>query len=270
MRAWVLIREAIWYRKRAFINGLKACGFEVLTSGPRGGSGNVLVQWNRYGPNNGLASLFEREGGQVLVAENGYLGRGGGTPKFEVYPKGAEAGHYYALGLGFHNDAERVIPGGPERFAALGVELKPWRADGNHVLVCPNRSFGVPGRMMPPDWPEKAAARLRKQTRREVRVRLHPGNDAPRRPLSEDLKGCWAVVVWSSSVAVHSLAAGVPTYIEAPYQILKGAGAMGPVDCPSMPERLTHFERMACGQFRIEEIESGAPFRHLLRAAGKS
>jgi hypothetical protein len=70
--------------------------------------------------------------------------------------------------------------------------------------------------------------------------------------------------VWSSSAALHSLAAGIPTFIEAPYQIVKSAGASGSPDEPVMPERLPAFERMAFGQWRIEEIESGEPFRRLL------
>ncbi len=263
-RAWVVLKPQPWYRKEAFCKGLAAAGYEVLERSPdRGRPGDLLVQWNRYSSNAAIASRFESEGGRVLIAENGYLNADGSAPKFSVHPGGPKPSDHYAIGIGFHNDAERVLPGGPERWAKLGIELKPWRTDGEHILVAPNRSFGVPERTMHPDWAQRTAAALAKQTRRQVRIREHPGNNAPRRALSEDLKNCWAVFVWSSSVAVHALAAGIPTYIEAPFQILKGASASGPVDAPVMPERLPHFERMACGQFTCAELESGEPFRGL-------
>lgn len=265
--AWSLIRSAPWYRARAFADGLKAAGFELRTDQPRGAPGNVLVIWNRYGGWHVAAEKFEREGGRVIVAENGYLGRGGTSPKFSL-KAGVEREQYFSLSWGWHNGRGIWPSGGPERFAALGVELKRWRADGSHVLVCPNRSFGVGAQVMPPDWAQRVAERLRRETRREVRIRVHPGNDAPRRPLSEDLRGAWAVCVWSSSVAVHALLEGIPTYIEAPWQVVKGAGASGPIEAPETPERRPHFERMAWHQWTGEEIESGEPFRRLLSAAG--
>lgn len=263
-RAYCLIRSQPYYRADAFVSGLKAAGYEVQrdTAGP-GRPGDVLLMWNRYAHWDDAATRFERAGGTVLVAENGYLGAGGTSPKFDVHPGGPKPHHYYALGLGYHNDASRVVPGGPERFASLGVELRPWRTDGEHILVCPNRSFGPKERIMPIDWAEHCAARLRKATRRPVRIRPHPGNDAPKRTLQADLEGAWACFVWSSGSAVHALAAGVPTFIEAPFQVVKGAGASGPLDVPITPERLPHFERMAFAQWRIEEIQTGFPFMWL-------
>jgi hypothetical protein len=263
-RAWSLIRQAPWYRAQAFAEGLKKAGFEVGQGTPKGRPGDLLLIWNRYANWHDQAVRFERDGGKVVVAENGYLGQGGTAPKFDVHPGGPKAHHYYALGLGFHNDEGRVPVGGPERWADLGVELKPWRQDGGHVLVAANRSFGVPGRFMPADWPQRAVERLRKATKREVRLRVHPGNNAPQRPLSEDLKGCWAVIVWTSSAGVHALAGGIPVFCEAPHWICKSAASSGSIDEPTLPDRLPALQRMAHGQWRIEEIESGEPFRRLL------
>ena len=267
MRAYSLIRAAPWYRREAFAQGLRAAGYEVFERGPdRARPGDVLLIWNRYAGNHEIATRFEREGGRVLVAENGYIGAGGTAPKFDVHPAGPKPGHYYALGLGFHNDHERVIAGGPERFAALGVELRPWRTQGEHILICPNRSFGVGEQVMRVDWAERCQNRLRRATGRPVRIRAHPGNDAPRRPISDDLVGAWAVYVWSSTVAAHALAAGIPTFIEAPHQILRPASATGSPDAPVCPDRLPHLERLAWAQWTCEEISRGEPFRYLLPA----
>ncbi len=298
MRAYCLIREKPWYRREAFIAGLKAAGMEVLLRQPdRPGPDCVLVIWNRYAGNHDLALRVEAAGGRVWVCENGYLGRGGVSPKFDVHPGGPKPESYYAIAEGWHNGRGRWPVGGPERFAALGVTLQPWRPsecrvmndeggpasagdhpssliphpsahDDRHVLVCPNRSFGVGEQMMHPDWAERCAEGLKQRTRRPVRIRRHPGNDAPKRPLAEDLKGAWAVAIWSSGAGVHALIEGIPVFCAAPYWILKGAAASGPIEAPVTPERLSHFERLAWAQWSCEEIAAGVPFRRLLQSEG--
>ena len=161
MRAYSQVRDAPFYRRQAFEQGLRNVGYEVLRRYPeRGRPGDVLLLWNRYAGNHEIAARFEREGGKVLVAENGYLGRGGTSPKFDVHPGGPKPWHYYALAEGYHNGMGRWPAGGPDRFHALEVPLKPWRTDGDHILICPNRSFGVGGQVMHPDWDRRVAARL--------------------------------------------------------------------------------------------------------------
>ena len=264
-RAYNLLRPLPWYRHDAFSRGLKAVGYDVVEDRfEPAGSNDVLLIWNRYGGRHDQAQLFERQGGTVLVAENGFIGAGGSEPKFDVHPSGPQPHHYYALAKRYHHGRGEWPTCGPERFAALGIELKPWRTQGEHVLICPNRSFGVPPQVMPQNWAEEAALRCSKQTRRPVRIRRHPGNDAPKRRIQDDLAGAWAVVVWSSNVALHALAAGIPCYIEAPFHVVKGASASGTVDEPIITERLPHFQRMAGAQWTLKEIECGEPFRLLL------
>lgn len=267
MRAYCLIREKPWYRRDAFVAGLKAAGHEVVCEHPRRiDRDTLLVIWNRYNEGHLLAQKVEALGGRVLVAENGYLAVGGGTPKFEVYsPAGGQQDHRYALAEGWHNGGGRWPAGGPARWLQLGIELAPWRTDGDHILVCPNRSFGAPGRIMHPDWPERLAAKLRKATRRPVRIRPHPGNNAPKRSLEDDLKGAWAVYVWNSSAGVHAAVRGIPVFSDAPNWILKGAASDGPVDAPTLPDRLPNFERLAWAQWSVAEIASGEPFKALLQ-----
>jgi hypothetical protein len=269
LKAHVLIRAAPFYRREAFCSGLKRAGCEVLDQPPgKPGPGTLLVIWNRYNWTHDVALQVERAGGTVWVAENGYLGAGGTSPKFDVHPGGPKPHHYYALARGFHNGRGTWPEGDGSRFAKLGVELKPWRQTGEHILICPNRSFGVGAQVMHPDWAVRTQARIQKHTKRPVRIRNHPGNDAPKRKLAEDLANAWAVVAWSSGAAVHALAAGIPTYIEAPWQILKGAAASGHIEAPTCPERAPHFERMAWAQWQVSEIESGEACRSLLSAAG--
>lgn len=246
--------------------GLRLAGFDVSIERPVAARpGDVLLIWNRYWDNDRLATEFERQGGTVLVAENGYLD-----------PSRYGQRSWYALAIGGHNGQGEWFPGGPERWQEitpqLGAELKPWRDTGGHILVCPNRSFGRPGFIMPENWAERTAAELRTFARRPVRVRPHPGNVQPRLPLQADLDGCWAVVIWGSSAGVHALLAGIPVISMAPAWVCEGAAYHGIefvlTERPELDiDREAAFERMAWAQWHIDEIASGVPFRHLLRAA---
>jgi hypothetical protein len=267
--AYNLLRDRPWYRREAFSRGLRAAGYAVRECNPVSVSvGDVLLIWNRYGTWEAEARRFEQAGGTVLVAENGYIGRGGTVPKFAVHTaQGPRPDDYYALGLGHHNDDRAWVAGGPERWPLLGLEIKPWRTEGRHVLILPNRPFGERGRAMPDGWAEKAASRIRGETDREVMVRAHPGNDAPKRPLSADLEGAWAAVVWSSSAGVHALLSGIPVFCAGPYWSMKSAASTGTVEDPTLPDRARAFHRLSWGQWTCAEIESGRPFARLLSAA---
>lgn len=253
-RAYNCTRREIHYRHDCFSEGLRAAGYEVRSNVPQETKpGDVLLIWNRYDQMHEIATRFEKAGGTVLVAENGYLGAD-------------ETGHQlYALARHAHNGRGQWYVGGPERWNALGIELKPWRTDGNHILICPNRSFGMPGLAMPPDWGNTVRRRLAKLTKREVRLRPHPGNDAPRRPLLDDLAGAWAVVIWASSAGVNSLIVGVPVLCESPAWICKAAsGSLNEVEAPPMPDRLPAMHGLAFAQWSLKEIKSGEAFEKLL------
>ncbi len=256
--AYNLIREQPHYRRDAFNTGLASRGYQVRMQQPTSWApGDVLLMWNRHIWHK-LASSFESSGGKVLVAENGYVGKGG------ISPHSMKVRDPYALARSWHNDAGAIADGGAERWEALGVDLQPWRQDGRHILVCPNRPFGAPGRVMEEDWARDVKRRLAALTKREIRVRPHPGNSAPEIPLAEDLAGAWAVVIWGSSAGVHALLAGIPVICEAPYWICKSAtGRLPEIEQPPMGDRLSAMRRLARGQYFIAEIASGEAFRGL-------
>lgn len=277
MRAYCLIRPQPYYRREAFVAGLRAAGHHVeLKSPDKLNADTLLVIWNRYAQMHDLACRVEVAGGKVIVAENGYYGAGGTSPKFDVHPGGPKAEHYYALGLGWHNTegtpdinyATRVYNlGKPSRVCTSNPE--------GHILICPNRSFGVGERMMHPDWAARVVAQIKKITSRRIVIRNHPGNDAPKRALSVDLDGAYAMVIWSSSCGVHALMRGIPVVCRAPHWICKHGAHTDAVALAHGFEihddytvRMSALEWMAQSQWTCEEIESGAPFRHLLPNAG--
>ena len=269
--AYCLVREQPHYRRDAFLSGLRAAGYQLRTAANGlEERGNVMVGWNRYGTQAVLADRFEAAGGTYLCAENAYIWTGGISPHHLKGPRPA-----YALARGYHNDSTVVRMGQGDRWSVLGVPVQPWRTAGEHVLVCENRPFGAPGRAMPAGWAQDVAGRLRKLTKREVRIRPHPGNNPPAKPLADDLAGAWACVIWSSSAGVHALVAGVPVICEAPFWICKETAFtffhedyLGRVNLSQMDvNRTIALQRLAWAQWSVEEIASGEPFRHLLRPA---
>lgn len=265
MKAYFHIRPEPVYRRDAFISGLRRVGYEVVMHGTpqRVDHGDVLVIWNRYQHYHDMATRFEAGGGDVYVCENAYLGLDRSNRQ------------RYAIAKHGHNGSGCWPVGDGARWAALGIELKPWREQGAHVLVCPNRSFGRPDMIMDSEWATKTAAQLRMITKREVRIRPHPGNNPPKVPLARDLENCWAVVIWTSSAGCEALVNGIPVFAMGPYWIAGGRtstlgansfahGGLKSIDNPKLPDRQYAMHRLAWAQWHVEEIAAGEPFQHLL------
>ena len=264
-RAWCLIRPEPSLRAKCFVNGLRSLGYDARIGFPNSAKDcDVLVTWNRYGAAHERAVEVERRGGKVLVTENGYIGAGGTSPKYDL-DGGMAMGHYVALARGAHNGGGEWFSNGPDRWAQLGVTLAPWRTDGDYILVCPNRSFGQPGRIQPANWEHDVCARLKRHTKRPIKLRVHPGGNKPRTPIEADLRAAWAVVIWHSTAGVHALVEGVPVLCDAPAWILKPvAGTIEQVDSPLMPDREPHFHRLAWAQWTLAEVATGVAFKGLL------
>lgn len=255
--AYLLIREGPHYRRNAFSAGLAACGYRVEFNAPRTFQrDDLVVTWNRYFQWHNIATEAERCGARVLVAENGYIG----GPK--------DGGTNYAIALHAHNGMGKWPSGDDSRLRALGVELKPWRAKGNHILLAPNRAFGQPGLAMPPEWPREVRHELQRRAGgRQIVYRDHPGNGAEKVPLARDLENCHLVVVWASTVGVKALIAGVPVVCCSPHWICKGAaGTLDDLQNPPTSDdaRYAALSRLAWGQWNLSEISSGLAFRNLL------
>jgi len=241
------IREPLHYRRDAFCAGLHARGYtvvpEISVPSPR----DLLVIWNRYGRYHEEATRFEKCGARVIVAENGYLG------------KGWRGGDWYALALGHHGGAGWWRNGGPQRWDGWGVPLASWRREGKEIVILGQRSIGEPGLASPRGWEARMQALIP-----GARVRPHPGkHEAP--DLLQDLANAKAVVTWSSGAALIALMAGIPVWRNAPWWI--GAGAALPIGMGLLRNdeaRLAMFRRLAWAQWTLEEIARGEAFAHLL------
>lgn len=260
--AYVCVKRSVEVRHEAFVEGFSRVGFMPVEIPPQQEHvrpGDVLAIWNRMREYEPIADWFEKQGGTVLVAENGYMGRD---------ERGAQ---YYALSRNAHNGAGVWVPGNAARFARLNIELKPWRTEGRHILICPNRGIGMMKFKPPGDWLERTQAALYRLTNRVVRVRPHPGHwkrleEHPDVGLFKDLENAWACVIWSSSAGLRALVAGVPVIRCAPWWIAAGAAGtrLEEIENPPMPDRQPVFESLSGAQWTLEEIRSGVAFRTLL------
>lgn len=257
-QAYVGVRDQPSYRRDAFATGLEHSGYRVSFSEPKAvDRDTVYCCWNRYGHYHVNCTQVEAAGGKVLIAENGYLGRD------------QDDRQYYALALSGHNGSGDWKPAGPERFVAMGVNLKPWQS-GTKIVVRGQRGIGSPSMASPHEWHKQIEAQLREVTDRPIQVIPHPGSSAERDRSHEDyLQGAHALVTWSSSVGVKALAMGVPVFYCAPHWICEGAAKPGiaEIESPLRDDglRLRAFERMAWAQWSVTEIARGEPFRHLLQ-----
>lgn len=207
---------------------------DSITSRP--GEGDIFVTWNRIREGHPYASAFESRGCRVVVAENAAWGND------------FAGGRWYTLALNYHNTAGRFPVGGADRWDSLKVELPPWRA-GTETVILPQRGIGPPGVAMPQGWAEKAARVT------GGRVRRHPGTN-PCVPLEDDLARCALAVTWGSGAAIKALLMGVPVKSFMPDWI----GEQDNTDA----SRLAMFRRLAWAQWRLDEIADGSAFAHLL------
>jgi hypothetical protein len=263
LKAWCLIRTQPHYRREAFESGLKAAGYQVTPGWPdtHARPGDILVTWNRHFDTAPHALAIERLGGTVVVAENGYLG---------LCP---ERRQYYALAQGGHNGSGNWTVGKEDRFAKLGIAVKPWRSNPDgHIQIFGQRGIGSPGMASPPNWHLDIAAKLRKIQKREVRVSLHPGPPAIDPEVTErtvkELQGAYCAVIWSSARGVRALVEGIPVFFDAPYWSCSRAAVRGTgnLDRPCLDDamRADALHRMAWAQWSVDEIQSGEAFKTLL------
>jgi hypothetical protein len=239
VKAWLNLRYTVPERRAAFVSGLQRLGYEVaegLTNAP--GDLDILVTWNRINVGHYAAIAFEQAGRPVIVAENA------------AWSNDFLGGQWYSLAQNRHNTAGMFPVGGPERWDDLGVELLPFRSEGETVIL-PQRGIGAAPTAMPRAWPQDALRR------HGGRVRYHPGTK-PCRPLECDLAACGRVVTWGSGAAIKALMLGIPVTPEMP-------GWIGACENTEL-DRLAMLRRLAWAQWRLSEIESGEAFAWLLQS----
>lgn len=239
MKAWLNLRYTVPERRAVFEAGLRRHGYQIangVTASP--GPRDIFVTWNRIGEGDRCAGLFESLGLPVLVTENA------------IWGNDFAGSRWYSLARNYHNHAGCFPVGDSDRWDSLGVELQPFRTDGETVIL-PQRGIGSPPVAMPRDWPALALQRY------GGRIRPHPGRGEGV-PIEQDLRRCGRVITWGSGAAVKALTMGIPVVSEMPNWIAEQDSTEA--------GRLAMFRRLAWAQRRLDEIESGEAFEWLLKS----
>jgi hypothetical protein len=188
-----------------------------------------------------LMQQVRLSGEPYIFFDRAYFGGGHGTNRLRVVPNAYQ--HHW------------INKRPADRFKKTGVELKPWRGDGRHILMVP---------------PGAAIAKLfdfgplfdlmRERLERSGRPVMVSVKGDPM-PLAARLRDCWCVVTWTSNVAVEAICAGVPAFVSRYSAAAPVAGMLDQIewlmDAPKMPEREAWANGLAYGEFDLSEIESG-------------
>ena len=175
--------------------------------------------------------------------------------------------------------------------ANLGIELKDYRSNGNHILLCLQRNGGWSmGGFDVIDWTARTIKEIRKYSTRDIIIRAHPGDKGAKGYLSpnnlikkigilkgvrlsrdgntleQDLKNCWAVVNHNSSPTVGAAIEGYPIFVTDPIRSQCAEIAnldLAQIENPNLPDRQKWVERLAMFHWNFDEIQNGECWAHM-------
>lgn len=115
------------------------------------------------------------------------------------------------------------------------AELKPWRTNGNHILIFCQRPKGFNMFIDQEAWLDVTIDRIRQYSNRPIMIRMHPGDGTREKQthkiqkkygtavtisthenIRDALVDCWCTVGINSTPNVVSAIEGIPGYIEDP------------------------------------------------------
>lgn len=160
-----------------------------------------------------------------------------------------------------------------------GVELKPWRETGEHILVLAQRPKGFNMFTDQDQWLDTTIGKIRKHTTRPIVVRMHPRDGTRFKQIDklqkrfgktitistaenivEDLKNCWCCVGYASTPNVVSAIEGIPVYVEVPEKSWAAEVSFNDlslIENPPMPDRTDWVNKIANIHWSNDEVKSG-------------
>lgn len=187
-------------------------------------------------------------------------------------------GYYFGRGKFFRVSRNALMhdgtgAAGPERFEAFGLELKPWRKDGDHILITTQSELFYRARLgtTRAAWSRQVVERLRQHTGREIVICDKPaakdiGSRQPHADCFEALLDkAWALITHSSSTAVKAILDGVPVFSLASSMVsCMGLHDLSRIEEPIYPDgREQWLWNLAANQWTREEMANGTCWRAL-------
>jgi len=173
-------------------------------------------------------------------------------------------GTYFRIGRNcVQHDGQGQSEG--QRFKALALEIKPWRKDGQHIVVCPQSdSFMRDVAGWKNDWLSEAVRTMALASNRRFKIR-NWDRDKIRAmaTLKDDLKHAWILATYSSAASVTALLEGIPVACCAGACYGMGVRLID-IEQPIFPkDRERFFGVLADAQWTIEEMRNGTAWRAL-------
>lgn len=230
-----------------------------------------LLWHGRMAKNKSVWERFRSANKKVVVVEVG----------------GIKRNHTWKVGI---NGINRLADFGPKnnddaRAIQLGLNLRPWRTQGDHILICLQHTQSEQWKNMYSleKYVIDTVTKLRQYTQRKIIIRSHPRCLLPVRPPLQNVEyeipqqiantyddfdlnfaNAWAVVSHSSNPGIHAVLNGVPAYVSEHSLAYEVANTdFSTIESPNMPERQQWLNDYAYTEWTENEITQGIPFSRL-------
>jgi len=210
----------------------------------------------------------------VIVLEVGGIQRG---ITWKVGLNGINRTGYFGSG---NNDRSRAD--------SMGLVCKPWRSNGDFILICGQHDKSLQWQDMPSmsNWFMQTYREIRKHTDRPILFRAHPRCRLPHIELGlkhvyrqepRQLPGTYddfdmkfdnihATVSYSSNPGIHSIINGVPAFVgtsSLAYDVGNDIDFLEDIEEPHMGARQHWLNDYAHTEWTVEEISQGLPLKLL-------
>ena len=259
----------------AFSEGVKSLGYEVGYNTDHG----IDVIWSilfngRMAGNRSIWQQNQKQKKPTIVLEVGGIQRGS---TWKVGLNGINRDAYW--GDSNNNDSRKRV---------LGLEVKPWRTQGEYILICGQHDKSLQWQGMPrmSNWFLDTYDEIRKHTDRPIIFRPHPrcrlehierGLRHVTRQEPRHVNGTYdsfdmgfdnihCTISYSSNPGIHSVIEGVPAFVSThsiAYDVANDIDFLHDIEDPLTPDRTQWLNDYAHTEYTIEEITSGMPLKCL-------
>jgi len=260
----------------AFRMGCSTLGYETVNDSH---DSDVDVIWSvlfngRMAPNKAIWEKNRTSGKPTIVLEVGGIKRG---TTWKVGLNGINRDAYFGPA---NNNSDRVHE--------LGLTLKPWRTDGEYILICGQHDKSLQWQGLPrmSTWVMNTIEELQQYTDRPIIFRPHPRcqlhniedqyknvyrQHPTKIPGTYDdynltFAGAYAVVNYSSNPGPQAVIAGIPAFVShssLAYDAANDIDFLHDINEPQRPDRQQWLNDYAHTEYTIKEIESGVALKNL-------
>jgi hypothetical protein len=188
---------------------------------------------------------------------------------------------------GFYFDNNIDVSRWPAISRRLNIQMKDYRINGNHILICLQRLDGWSmGGTNVQQWLNQTVNELRKYTSRPIIIRKHPGDRrqqsiilpknttlSTNENILEDLNNCWATIIYNSSPGIASLINGIPAFVtdtvpEHSQTFPVCNTDLAKIENPELKDRQSWVNQISQSHWNDDEVASGVAWKFMRERLG--